>query len=69
MLKTSKEGKVIGTMIDYARDSSEAEQRFRDLFGKEELEEARKEYFQYRTTETYVDFLKKKEQQKLESED
>lgn len=57
------------TYIEHYKQSSEAEQIFRDLFGKEELEEARRKYFQHSTTETYATYLQKETERKLREQD
>lgn len=57
------------TYIEHYKQSSEAEQAFRDLFGKEELEEARRKYFQHNTTETYATYLQKETERKLREQD
>lgn len=54
----------------YSFRVSEQEHRFRDLFGKEEFEEARKKYYEkyYRKT-TYLEYLIEEQIRKLEEQD
>lgn len=49
---------------------SEQEHRFRDLFGKEELTEARKRYYEecHRTID-YLTYLKQETERKLREQD
>lgn len=53
--------------INYYRRISELETQFRDLFGKEELEEVRKEG--YKQTKPYLEFLQDEVQRKLREQD
>lgn len=49
---------------------SEQEHRFRDLFGKEELIEARKRYYEeYHRTIDYLTYLKQETERKLMEQD
>lgn len=49
--------------------SSEAEQRFRDLFGAEELEDARRFYFACKMKQPYAEFLEQETERKLREQD
>lgn len=53
--------------INYYRRISELETQLRDLFGKEELEEVRKEG--YKQTKPYLEFLRDEVQRKLREQD
>lgn len=55
-----------------SREASQEEQRFRDLFGKEELENARELYFacgQRTLKMTYPEYLRKQTERKLREQD
>ena len=54
---------------EYAKQVIQEEQRFRDLFGKEELEQTRKKYYSHLPKETYLEYLKNEMQRKLEEQD
>lgn len=51
----------------YTSQVSEQETRFRDLFGKEELEEARKKSFTQ--NKSYLQYLKEETERKLREQD
>lgn len=51
----------------YTSKVSEQETRFRDLFGKEELEEARKKSFTQ--NKSYLQYLKEETERKLREQD
>lgn len=53
--------------INYYRRISEIETQFRDLFGKEELEEVRKQG--YAQIKPYLEFLQDEMQRKLREQD
>ena len=52
-------------------DNADAERRFKDLFGKEELEEVRTKYFAERKTNKmqYKEFLEQETERKLRKQD
>ena len=50
-------------------NASEAEQRFRDLFGAEELEDARRFYFACNMKTPYPVFLEEETERKLREQD
>ena len=54
---------------EYAKQVVQEEQRFRDLFGKEELKQARKKYYSNLPKETSLEYLKNEIQRKLEEQD
>ena len=43
---------------EYTKQVIQEEQRFRDLFGKEELKQVRTEYCSHLPKETYLEYLK-----------
>lgn len=53
--------------IQYCREVSQEEQMFRDLFGKEELEEVRKRGFTQ--TKPYLEYLREETERKLREQD
>ena len=53
--------------IQYYREVSQEEQMFRDLFGKEELEEVRKKG--YEQTKPYLEYLREETERKLREQD
>lgn len=54
---------------NYSFRVSEQEHQFRDLFGKEELKEARASYYSKHRTETYLEYLKQETERKLREQD
>lgn len=54
---------------EYARQVIQEEQRFRDLFGNDELKQTRTEYYSHLQKETYLEYLKNEMQRKLEEQD
>ena len=54
---------------EYTKQVIQEEQRFRDLFGKEELKQVRTEYYSHLPKETYLEYLKNETQRKLEEQD
>lgn len=55
------------TYAQYYREVSQEEQMFRDLFGKEELEEVRKKG--YAQTKPYLEYLREETERKLREQD
>lgn len=53
--------------IQYCREVSQEEQIFRDLFGKEELEEVRKKGFAQ--NKPYLEYLREETERKLREQD
>lgn len=53
--------------IQYCREVSQEEQMFRDLFGKEELEEVRKRGFAQ--IKPYLEYLREETERKLREQD
>lgn len=54
---------------EYAKQVVQEEQRFRDLFGNDELKQARTSYYSHLPKETYLEYLKNEMQRKLEEQD
>lgn len=54
-------------IVNYAKAVSEEEQKFRDMFGKEELEEVRKKGFIQ--SKPYLEYLKEETERKLREQD
>lgn len=52
-----------------AEDIVQAETAFRDLFGKEELEDARRFYFACKMKQPYAKFLEEETERKLREQD
>lgn len=56
-------------MNDPIINMADAEQRFRDLFGKEELKQARNKYHANRILKPYVQYLEEETERKLREQD
>lgn len=54
-------------IVNYTKAVSEEEQKFRDMFGKEELEEVRKKGFTQ--SKPYLEYLKEETERKLREHD
>lgn len=54
---------------EYAKQVIQEEQRFRDLFGNDELKQTRTNYYSHLPKETYLEYLKNETQRKLEEQD
>lgn len=54
-------------IVNYAKAVSEEEQKFRDMFGKEELEGVRKKSFTQ--SKPYLEYLREETERKLREQD
>ena len=54
---------------EYTKQVIQEEQRFRDLFGNDELKQTRTEYYSHLPKETYLEYLKEETYRKLEEQD
>ena len=62
---------ILQKIESYSKQTVEEEQRFKDLFGKQEFEEMRKSYFaSYKNTnKTYLEYMREETERKLKEQD
>lgn len=60
---------ILKYIENYSFKVCEQEMMFRDLFGLQELKEARKKYYEEGGTKTYLEYLKQETERKLRGQD